>query len=101
MWIPKNASAADDKLSGMVTSGDMTVGETVAPYGIAYSPKSDEKAVILQIGSANYILGVCSFAPFELQPGEVGLYSSGGASIILKNDGKVLINGTEFGGEEE
>ena len=31
----------------------------------------------------------------DLNPGEVMLFSSGGASIVLKNNGKVLINGKE------
>jgi len=30
-----------------------------------------------------------------LQEGEVKLSSAGGASIVLKNDGRVLINGRE------
>ncbi len=29
----------------------------------------------------------------DLKPGELMLYSAGGASIVLKNDGSVLING--------
>ena len=32
----------------------------------------------------------------ELEPGELMLYSSGGANIVLKNDGQVLINGTSI-----
>ena len=32
----------------------------------------------------------------ELEEGEVMLYSKGGASVILKNNGKVLINGEEY-----
>ena len=32
----------------------------------------------------------------ELEEGEVMMYSKGGASVILKNNGKVLINGEEY-----
>ena len=34
-----------------------------------------------------------------LEPGEVMLYSKGGASIVLKNNGSVLINGREVGND--
>ena len=40
-------------------------------------------------------LGVIAAPPEPLEPGEVMLYSAGGASIVLKNNGKVLINGRE------
>ena len=32
----------------------------------------------------------------QLQEGELMLYSKGGASIVLKNDGRVLVNGQEL-----
>ena len=32
----------------------------------------------------------------ELEEGELMLYSKGGASIVLKNDGRVLVNGKEL-----
>ena len=96
MWIPKTISTTFDKLTASVVSFDTISGETVTPYGIAYVPQKGEKAVSLQIGNSNYMIGVCKTPPFELSEGEIGLYSSGGASIILKNDGKVLINGREF-----
>ena len=102
MWIPKTISESGEKLTGAVTSADTVSGETVAPFGIAYAPLHGEKALSVQIGNTNYILGVCRTPPTELSPGEIGLYSSGGASIVLKNDGRVLINGREFesGGDE-
>ena len=38
-------------------------------------------------------------APQEkLESGELMLYSAGGASITLKNDGNVYINGKKYGG---
>lgn len=102
MWIPKTISMAAEKLTGTVMSTNDVSGAIVTPYGIAYEPTKGEKSVSVQIGNTNYILGVCKSPPFELSEGELGLYSSGGASIVLKNDGRVLINGIEFnnrGGE--
>lgn len=39
---------------------------------------------------------ICIGAPVkdkELQPGEIMLYSAGGATLVLKNDGTILANG--------
>ncbi len=96
MWIPKTISAVYDKLTATVSSYDGSGSEACTPYGIAYIPKKGEKTLSVQVGNTNYILGVCKTPPLELSEGEIGLYSSGGASIILKNDGRVLINGREF-----
>ena len=64
----------------------------VAPYGIAYVVPSGSQCVLLPLGEGSASIGV--IAPDnELQPGEIMLYSSGGASIVLKNSGEVIING--------
>lgn len=67
----------------------------IAPYGVAFAVPNGEKAVMLPVGSTTVCLGVVQQAN-NLQQGEVMLYSSGGASVILKNDGRVLINGKEY-----
>ncbi len=68
----------------------------VAPYGVTYNPEENSKSVILDVAGTYMCLGVVS--PFEeLKPGELMLRSKGGASIVLKNDGKVLINGKVYG----
>ena len=53
----------------------------VAPYGIAYVVPSGSQCVLLPLGEGSASIGV------------IMLYSSGGASIVLKNSGEVLING--------
>lgn len=65
----------------------------VAPYGIAYVPPVGEGAVVVPFDGGEACVGVVSAAPHNLQRGELMLYSAGGASIVLKNDGSVLING--------
>lgn len=68
----------------------------VAPYGIAYVPTAGENTVVVSANGENVCMGVV--APKEdLQPGELMLFSSGGASLVLKNDGGVYINGERFG----
>lgn len=86
-----------------VKSGAVTVSGTrdhagviqAAPYGIAYVPKAGEKAFLLPYESGTVCVGVAMEPPQTLEAGEIMLYSSGGASIVLKNDGRVLINGRE------
>jgi phage gp45-like len=64
-----------------------------APYGIAYVPPVGESALVLPTEAGNVYLGVIAAPAADLEQGELMLYSAGGASIVLKNDGRVLING--------
>ena len=65
----------------------------IAPAGIAYVPAVGSQTVVLPADSGSVCLGVVSPAIDDLQAGELLLYSAGGATILLKNDGRVLING--------
>lgn len=111
MWLAeymtKNTPDQNKSSCGNVTSsnnGNVAVSAClehrdlpiVAPYGIVYNPPENEKSAILDVGGSYMCVGVV--APYkELQPGELMLYSKGGASIVLKNDGTVLINGKVYG----
>lgn len=64
-----------------------------SPYGIAYVPPIGARSLILPTDAGGVCLGVIGMPPVALEQGELMLYSSGGASIVLKNDGRVLING--------
>ena len=103
MWISKtivgNAigrSPFAARINGIVGGFKMC-----QPYGFKSVPKKGEKAVFMPAGDALYALGIIDNGNSQLNEGEVGLYSSGGASIILKNDGSVVINGRVFEREEE
>ena len=65
----------------------------VAPYGIAYVPPVGTMSLVTPCESGHACLGVVAAPPETLEAGELMLYSSGGARIVLKNDGRVLING--------
>lgn len=67
----------------------------LSPYGIVAVPPKGTKAVVLPTGDTAVCLGTPQLVK-DLKEGEVMLFSSGGASIILKNNGKVLINGKEI-----
>jgi phage gp45-like len=66
------------------------------PYGLVSAAPEGERAVVLPLRDGETGLGVLR-GDSGLEPGEVMLYSKGGASIVLKNDGRVLINGREVG----
>lgn len=67
----------------------------IAPAGIAYVPAVGARTVIVPCEGGTVCLGVTAAPPANLEAGELMLYSAGGASIVLKNDGRVLINGSE------
>ena len=52
--------------------------------------------MVLPLNDGEVGLGVLPHG-VSVQAGEVMLYSKGGASLVLKNDGRVLINGREVG----
>ena len=108
MWISGyvtgNSFAKDSPSVGVVRasgSGKVSVSATnehlavpvALPYGIAYAPPVGSQSVVLPTEAGNLCLGVLGEKRDDLAPGELMLYSAGGASIVLKNDGRVLING--------
>lgn len=66
--------------------------EQIFPYGFASAAAEGREAVML----GGYCAGLASAPAGDLEEGEVRLYSSGGAEIVLKNDGRVIINGQTF-----
>lgn len=85
-------AAGGDKVSVSATNEHLSV-PIAAPYGIAYVPPVGDRSLVLPTEAGNVCLGVITDASADLQPGELMLYSAGGASVVLKNDGSVLING--------
>ena len=77
-------------------SSDFRQLPIIAPYGVAYVPATGSQTAVMPVNSGEVCLGtVCDFKS-DLKPGEVMLYSAGGATIALKNDGYVYINGVKF-----
>lgn len=66
-----------------------------APYGISFVPPDGAQAIVVSCGESNFCIGTVAENK-NLQPGELMLYSAGGASIYLKNSGEVVINGQVF-----
>lgn len=65
------------------------------PWGIAYQPPNAANAVIVATNAGNACIGTLA-EDKGLQPGELLLYSSGGAELYLKNNGDIEINGQIF-----
>lgn len=81
--------------TAVTASGEHKSLRACMPYGIASIPPKNECAVVLPLEDGEVSLGVLADTD-GLQEGELMLSSAGGASIVLKNDGRVLINGREI-----
>lgn len=65
----------------------------VAPFGIRWNPPSGINVQLIKNWhSGQSVVAVGTIVDEEIEPGEVELYSMGGAKIQLKNDGTVIIN---------
>lgn len=107
MWlmnfITKNSIASPNAVKGNVknagsdsiavaSSGEHKKLKACMPYGVASVPPVGQKAVVLPLDDGEVNVGVIT-SGFDLEEGEVMLYSKGGASIVLKNNGNILVNG--------
>ena len=104
MWLTKKMrgkNAGERPKTGIVQTGGAqtrVLGEqeyictaNVFPYGVYAMVSREARAVVLD----GLCLGVTDRVE-GLEEGEICLYSRGGASIVLKNSGEVLINGQSF-----
>lgn len=98
--IKGQGSASVGKVSGSSAGSVAVEGSSqhrrvpvVLPYGVCSVPPSGVSGVTAETESGQVFLGVMGAQQGELQPGEIMLCSKGGASIVLKNSGEVIING--------
>ncbi len=108
MWLTQRLSREE---GARVTSAQVSGGgdfsvqgenaaqtpETLFPYGFSSRAEQGSKAVLLD----GYCAGVSRLPDSSLQEGEVRLYSVGGAEILLKRNGDVIINGQIFARPQE
>ena len=105
MWMSKRIVATSDKEvaeKGKVTLSDnqLEAGATVtrrnidsyAPYGYKSVPPVDEDVIMLESNDGAVVLGALS-KDEDIESGEVKISSLGGAYIILKNNGDIVLNG--------
>lgn len=65
----------------------------ITPYGMSYVIPLNKSVCVLPTDNGNIAIGTFN-KNNNLEAGEVMFYSMGGAKIILKNDGSVIINNT-------
>ncbi len=93
--VKGNVNKNDKEGIAVFSSGEHKRLKSCFPYGIISVPPTGERAVVLPLDDGEVGLGVIANNS-QLQEGELMLYSKGGASIVLKNDGRVLVNGQEL-----
>ncbi len=106
MWLSKRVAetaAVQTAKTGVVTTGGAAISVrtdmerrapiVAVPYGIAVCMPEGEKVVMLP--ESGVCIGAVNAAE-NLLPGELRLFSAGGAEIILHADGTIVINGQVF-----
>ena len=76
----------------------MQRAELICPGGFRWCPTAGQGVLVIKTGSLGEdpcIIGTAVGGGEELAPGEVQLFSEK-SSITLKNDGRVLIEGTVY-----
>lgn len=76
-------------------SGEHKAFAQCLPYGVYSVAPAGSRMVVIPLSDGEAALDVNEHHA-ELEPGELALYSKGGASVVLKNSGDVLINGQVF-----
>ncbi len=64
-----------------------------APAGLSSIPSPGAQVMLLPCAGETVCTGVRMTDLQGLQPGEIRLYSAGGASLTLKNSGEIELNG--------
>lgn len=113
MWISKtiaqrgagSGSAADmgmttigGKNASVMTRGEQRELEIFAPGGLVWQPLAGDTVLVVKGGvgcqeQCVVAAETAGFAPKDMAPGELFLYSTGGASIYLRGDGSIDIKG--------
>lgn len=114
MWVSKHI--ARQQRGGTVDAADMgmtTIGggdasvltrgeqrnlEVFAPGGVVWQPMAGDTVLVIKGGTGAQeqcvaAASTAGHAPAGMAPGELFLYSSGGASVYLRNDGTVCVTG--------
>lgn len=114
MWLSKKLTQHEMQNAASAQSGTVTVegaeaavytsGEdrnvkVASPRGFFWKPRNGENVLVIKggvFGEDAYIVGAVQQDGGALAAGEVRIASAGGAEIILRNSGRVDINGSVF-----
>ena len=84
--------------ASVMTRGEQRDLEIFAPGGVVWQPAAGDIVLVLKGGAGGQeqcvvAAGTASAAPEGMAPGELFLYSAGGASIYLRKDGSICVEG--------
>ncbi len=88
-----NLSISTNDLVAAISSCEKRGISFFAPFGIEFLPTEGQKVLLLSCGNHTACAGVEMKKASNLNAGEIRLFSQGGASILLKNDGSIVLNG--------
>ena len=86
------------KNAPLLTPGGQRELEIFAPGGLVWQPLAGDTVLVVKGGvgcqeQCVVAAETAGFAPKDMAPGELFLYSTGGASIYLRGDGSIDIKG--------
>ena len=115
MWLSRKLTQSEKQNTASAQSGTVTVegaeaavyadGEernvrVAAPRGFFWRPGNGEKVLVIKggtFGEETYIVGAVQSGDDTLNAGEIRIASArGDAEIVLKNSGRIDINGSVF-----
>ena len=84
--------------ASVMTRGEQRDLEVFSPGGMVWQPRAGDTVLVIKggVGCQEHCVVAAETgraAPEDMAPGEIYLYSAGGASIYLKNDGTIAIKG--------
>lgn len=85
-------SYSDDTGFDVVGDSEISGALVLAPRGVAYRPCVGDHLLLQPVQGANACVGAV-VSTQGLKPGELQLTSSGGATILLKQNGEIHLNG--------
>lgn len=88
------------EVNTVASSGHQCQRTMFAPGGMCWVPKRGQGVLVIKAGMEDCIAGAEMENTEELEPGEVRIFSQG-ASVWLKNDGRILLEGKVFVNGEE
>lgn len=107
MWLAKKMAkgkrqeigAATMEETGLIGDCEYRGLPSCAPYGIWWQAPRGLEVLTVQHGGTCLSLGVVAPQQEQVDPGEICLYSQGGARLWLRQDGSVEINGLRISKE--
>ena len=87
-----NLSIATNDIVAAISSCEKRGIAFYAPPGVEFLPTEGQKVLLISCGNQTGCVGVEMKKSSTLKAGEIRLFSQGGANILLKNDGSIVLN---------